>query len=219
LKTVHIDFVSDIACPWCAIGLASLEKALSVVGDEVNVEIHFQPFELNAHMPLGGQDVIEYLTEKYGTTVSQVKANQENIRKRAAEMGFLFHPEGRKRVYNTFHAHRLLHWALAEHGLEAQYKLKKELLATYFTLAVSVDDPKNLLDAVQRAGLSIERARAILESDEFAQAVRDQKKKYTELGINSVPAIILDNKYMIQGAQAPELFASAMRDCAQESES
>jgi predicted DsbA family dithiol-disulfide isomerase len=64
LKTVHIDFVSDIACPWCAIGLASLEKALSVVGDEVNVEIHFQPFELNAHMPLGGQDVIEYLTEK-----------------------------------------------------------------------------------------------------------------------------------------------------------
>jgi predicted DsbA family dithiol-disulfide isomerase len=84
LKTVHIDFVSDIACPWCAIGLASLEKALSVVGDEVNVEIHFQPFELNAHMPLGGQDVIEYLTEKYGTTVSQVKANQENIRKRAA---------------------------------------------------------------------------------------------------------------------------------------
>ncbi|MEY3057316.1 MAG: hypothetical protein RI941_39 [Pseudomonadota bacterium] len=82
-----------------------------------------------------------------------------------------------------------------------------------------MDDPKNLLDAVERAGLPIERARAILESDEFAEAVRDQKKKYTELGINSVPAIILDNKYIIQGAQAPELFASAMRDCAQESES
>ena len=168
-------------------------------------------------MPLGGQDVIEYLTEKYGSTVSQVKANQENIRKRAAEMGFLFHPEGRKRVYNTFHAHRLMHWAQAEHGLDAQYKLKKELLATYFTLAVSVDDPNNLLAAVERAGLPSERARAILESDEYSQAVKDQKKKYTELGINSVPAIILDNKYMIQGAQAPEMFASALRDCVQES--
>jgi predicted DsbA family dithiol-disulfide isomerase len=217
LKTVRIDFVSDIACPWCAIGLASLEKALDDVGSEVNVEVYFQPFELNAHMPLGGQDVIEYLTEKYGSTVSQVKANQENIRKRAAEMGFLFHPEGRKRVYNTFHAHRLLRWAQAEHGLDAQYKLKKELFATYFTLAVSVDDPNNLLAAVERAGLPSERARAILESDEYAQAVKDQKKKYTELGINSVPAIILDNKYMIQGAQAPEMFASALRDCAQES--
>lgn len=219
MKTVRIDFVSDIACPWCAVGLASLEKALSQAGDDVTIEIHFQPFELNAHMPPGGQDVIEHLTEKYGTTVSQVKANQENIRKRAAEMGFMFHPEGRKRVYNTFHAHRLLHWAHAEEGLDAQHRLKKELLATYFTLAVSIDDPQNMLDAVERAGLPIERARAILASDEFTQEVRDQKKKYTDLGINSVPAIIFDNKYMIQGAQAPEMFASALRDCAQESDS
>ncbi len=218
MKTVRIDFVSDIACPWCAVGLASLEKALSNVGDDVNVEIYFQPFELNPHMPPGGQDVIEHLTEKYGTTVSQVKANQENIRKRAAEMGFQFHPEGRKWVYNTFNAHRLLHWAQHEHGLDEQRRLKKELLASYFTLAVNMDDLNHLINAVERAGLPIDRARLILESDEFATEVRNQQKKYTELGITSVPSIIFDNKYLIQGAQAPDMFASAVRDCAQESE-
>ena len=218
MKTVRIDFVSDIACPWCAVGLASLEKALDNTGNDVNVEIYFQPFELNPHMPPGGQDVIEHLTEKYGTTVSQVKANQENIRKRAAEMGFQFHPEGRKRVYNTFNAHRLLHWAQYELGLDAQRRLKKEFLATYFTLAVSMDDLNNVLDAVERAGLPVDRARAILESDEFVDEVRNQQKKYSELGITSVPSIIFDNKYLIQGAQAPDMFASALRDCAQESE-
>jgi predicted DsbA family dithiol-disulfide isomerase len=214
LKTVRIDFVSDIACPWCAVGLASLEQALKNLDGEVSVEIYFQPFELNPHMPPGGQDVFEHLTEKYGTTVSQVKANQNKIYQRAAELGFAFHPEGRKRVYNTFQAHRLLHWAQAEHPLEAQHRLKKELLNSYFTLAVDMDDHQNLLDAVARAGLSCERAKAILSGTEFTQEVNQQKQKYLQLGVNSVPSIIFDNKFIIQGAQAPEMFASAMRDCA-----
>ncbi len=114
MKAVHIDFVSDIACPWCAVGLASLEQALKEVGREVSTELQFQPFELNPQMPPGGQDVFEHLTEKYGSTITQVKANQEKIYQRAAELGFPFHPEGRKRVYNTFNAHRLLHWAMVD---------------------------------------------------------------------------------------------------------
>ena len=215
MKTVCIDFVSDIACPWCAIGLASLQKAIDQVGGEVKAEISFQPYELNPHMPVGGRDVFEYLTEKYGRTLAEVQASQENIYRRAADVGFAFHPEGRKRVYNTFNAHRLLHWAKEEHGAEAQLRLKKELFHTYFTLAINFDDQENILDAVARAGLPIKRAQEILNSDEFSQAVRDQEQKYMQLGINSVPAIIFNSQYLIQGGQAPEVFAKALLEYSQ----
>jgi len=215
LKTVCIDFVSDIACPWCAIGLASLQKAIDQVGGEVKAEISFQPYELNPHMPVGGRDVFEYLTEKYGRTLAEVQASQENIYRRAADVGFAFHTEGRKRVYNTFNAHRLLHWAKEEHGAEAQLRLKKELFHTYFTLAINFDDQENILDAVARAGLPIKRAQEILNSNEYAQAVRDQEQKYMQLGINSVPAIIFNSQYLIQGGQAPEVFAKALLEYSQ----
>ena len=215
MKTVCIDFVSDIACPWCAIGLASLQKAIDQVGGEVKAEISFQPYELNPHMPVGGRDVFEYLTEKYGRTLTEVKASQENIYRRAADVGFAFHPEGRKRVYNTFNAHRLLHWVKKEHGAEAQLRLKKELFHTYFTLAINFDDQENILDAVARAGLPIKRAQEILNSNEYAQAVRDQEQKYMQLGINSVPAIIFNSQYLIQGGQAPEVFAKALLEYSQ----
>jgi len=215
LKTVRIDFVSDIACPWCAIGLASLQKAIDQVGSEVKTEISFQPYELNPQMPVGGRDVFEYLTEKYSRTLAEVQASQENIYRRAADVGFAFHPEGRKRVYNTFNAHRLLHWAKEEHGAEAQLRLKKELFHTYFTLAINFDDQQNILDAVDRAELPTKRAQEILNSDEFSQAVRDQEQKYMQLGINSVPAIIFNNQYLVQGGQAPEVFAKALLEYSQ----
>ena len=215
MKTVRIDFVSDIACPWCAIGLASLQKAIDQVGSEIKTEISFQPYELNPQMPVGGRDVFEYLTEKYGRTLAEVQASQENIYRRAADVGFAFHPEGRKRVYNTFNGHRLLHWAKEEHGAEAQLRLKKEIFHTYFTLAINFDDQQNILDAVARAELPTKRAQEILNSDEFSQAVRDQEQKYMQLGINSVPAIIFNNQYLVQGGQAPEVFAKALLEYSQ----
>ena len=210
MNTVKIDFVSDIACPWCAVGLGALEQALSELGDQVKIEIHFQPFELNPQMPMGGQDVIEHLVEKYGVGPKQVRENQEQIRKRAAEVGFAFHPEGRKRVYNTFDCHRLLHWAGLEFGSAAQHRLKRELLVTYFTLAVNLDDPANVLDAVDRAGLDRLRAQEVLGSDEFKEAVREQQKFYMDAGIHSVPAVILNDRILIQGAQPVEQFKAAL---------
>ena len=135
--SIKIDFVSDIACPWCAVGLGNLNQAIAQLSDQVNFEVHFHPFELNPNMPLGGQDAIEHLTEKYSLSVEQVQANQANILVKALDAGFEFHPEGRKRIYNTFDAHRLLYWAGREFGLDKQAALKKELLNTYFCLAVN----------------------------------------------------------------------------------
>ena len=207
--TIKIDYVSDIACPWCAVGLGNLNQAIDQLSDQANFEVHFRPFELNPNMPKGGQDAIEHLTEKYGLTAEQVKTNQANIRAKALEAGFEFHPEGRKRVYNTFDAHRLLHWAGQELGLEKQAILKKELLNTYFCLAVNLDDQPNLLDAVTRSGLDQDRALEVLKNNEFAKEVRTEEATYTNAGINSVPAIILNDQYLMQGAQPSESFVNA----------
>lgn len=215
--TIKIDYVSDIACPWCAVGLGNLNQAIAQLSDQVNFEVHFHPFELNPNMPLGGQDAIEHLTEKYGLTVEQVKTNQANIRTKALEAGFEFHPEGRKRVYNTFDSHRLLHWAGEEFGPEKQAVLKKELLNTYFCLAVNLDDQKNLIDAVTRSGLDKDRAQEVLKNNEFSKEVREEESTYTNAGISSVPSIILNDQYLLQGAQPPESFVNAFEQLIQKS--
>lgn len=213
--TIKIDYVSDIACPWCAVGLGNLNQAMSELKEKIHFEVHFRPFELNPNMPKGGQDTIEHLTEKYGLSAEQVKANQANIRAKALEAGFAFHPEGRSRVYNTFDCHRLLYWAAQEYDLQKQAALKKELLNTYFCLAVSLDDQENLLDAVIRAGLDNNRVREILKSTEFAKEVREEEATYTSAGISSVPSIILNGQYLLQGAQPPESFVNAFEQLLQ----
>ncbi|MBU3612163.1 DsbA family oxidoreductase [Polynucleobacter sp. MG-27-Goln-C1] len=213
--TIKIDFVSDIACPWCAVGLGNLNKAIDLLKDKAIFEVHFRPFELNPNMPKGGQDVIEHLTEKYGLSAEQVKANQANIRAKALEAGFEFHPEGRKRVYNTFDAHRLLYWTMKEGDLQKQAALKNELLKTYFCLAISLDDQNNVLDAVTRAGLDRVRAQEVLANNEFAKEVRDEEATYTNAGISSVPSIIMNDQYLLQGAQPPDSFVNAFEQLIQ----
>ncbi|MEY2887130.1 MAG: hypothetical protein RI913_549, partial [Pseudomonadota bacterium] len=198
-----------IACPWCAVGFGNLSQAMSQLEMVVDFKVHFRAFQLNPHMPPGGQDAMEHLTQKYGLSLEQVKTNQAQIRARALEAGFEFHPEGRKRVYNTFNSHRLLYWAANECDLDKQAALKKELLNTYFCLAVSLDDEKNVLDAVTRAGLDKVRARKILASDEFTAEVKAEEQFYKNMGIQSVPSLILNEEYLLQGAQEPESLISA----------
>lgn len=215
--TIKIDYVSDIACPWCAVGFGNIQKAIAKLSNKANFEVHFRPFELNPNMPRGGQDAIEHLTEKYSLTVDQVKANQANIRTKALEAGFEFHPDGRKRVYNTFNCHRLLYWTAKEYGLQKQAGLKKELLNTYFFIAANLDEQENLIDAVIRAGLDKNRAQEILNGEEFSAEVRQEASTYKGAGISSVPSIILNDKYLLQGAQPPESFVNAFEKLIQES--
>lgn len=210
---LKIDFVSDVSCPWCAIGLASLERALDRLGGEVDAQLHFQPFELNPSMPAGGQDITEHLTQKYRTTPEQQAAAREGIRHRGAAVGFEFRKAGRDRIYNTFNAHRLLHWAgLQDAG--KQHALKKALFKAYFTDGRSPEDTQVLLDAVGSAGLDGARAREILAGDEFARDVREQEEFYTSHGIHAVPAVIVNDRHLIQGGQPPEVFEQALRQIA-----
>jgi len=210
---VKIDFVSDISCPWCAIGLYALEAALERLGSEFKAEIHFQPFELNPGMPQGGQDITEHLTQKYGSTPDQQAQIRETIRLRGAELGFIFRKEGRGRIYNTFDAHRLLHWAgLPEtRPVGVQLNLKKAMLRAYFTEGESPEAHDLLCSLVNEVGLDEVRAREILGSDEYAAAVREQERLYTNAGIHSVPAVIINEKFLISGGQPVDVFEQSLR--------
>lgn len=211
--TVRIDFVSDVSCPWCAIGLAALEQAIARVGKDITAELHFQPFELNPQMPPGGQDTTEHLVQKYGSSPQQLAQNREAIRVRGAALGFVFNQ--RSRVYNTFDAHRLLHWAALEGG-GREAALKHALLRAYFTDDADVSDHEVLLRIVADVGLDAARARQILTSDEYATDVRERESYYTERGIHAVPAVILNERHLISGGQPVELFEQALRQVAAE---
>ena len=211
--TLKIDFVSDVSCPWCAIGLQSLQTALTRLDGEVQADLHFQPFELNPNMVREGEDITEHLAKKYGSTPDQAAAVRENIRQRGEALGFTFNMDKRGRIYNTFDAHRLLHWA-QDSG--KQLALKQALLKAYFTDGKDPSDHSVLLQSVKDVGLDLSEAKAILESDEFAQEVRDQEHFYQSQGINSVPAVVINNRHLISGGQPPEVFEQALRQIAQE---
>lgn len=216
MTPMKIDFVSDIACPWCAVGLGALESALKRLEGEVQVELHFQPFELNPHMPAGGQDLVEHITQKYGSTPEQQAQMRENIRARGAEVGFAFAPGGRGRVYNTFNAHRLLHWA-HELGNGQQRALKKALLEAYQGRAECIESHEVLLACVAQAGLAVDIAQNILQSDTYAIEVREQEQFYLQAGIHSVPAVIINDRHLISGGQPTEVFEQALRRIAAQS--
>jgi predicted DsbA family dithiol-disulfide isomerase len=210
---MKIDFVSDVSCPWCAIGLSSLEIALARVGADVPVELHFQPFELNPGMAREGEDVTEHLAKKYGMPPEQVTANGERIRERGAAVGFAFDMRARGRIYNTFDAHRLLHWAGTQ-GEGRQLALKKALLKAYFTDGQDPSSHDTLVRYAESAGLDGAQARQVLAGGAYADEVRDAEAWYHQRGIHSVPAIIIDDRHLISGGQPPEVFEQALRQLA-----
>ena len=213
--TLKIDFVSDVSCPWCVIGLRALDQALARVSPDVTAELRFQPFELNPTMAAEGQDITEHITEKYGISAEQAEGNREAIRQRGAALGFTFSGSnatggGRSRIYNTFDAHRLLHWAETQGEIQ-QRTLKEGLFKTYFTDGESPASHDVLLKLVAEVGLDATRAAEILSSEEYAAEVRAREQFYQSQGIHSVPAVIINDKHLISGGQPVEVFEQALR--------
>ncbi|WP_284947293.1 DsbA family oxidoreductase [Acidisoma cladoniae] len=212
-RPMKIDFVSDVSCPWCIIGLRGLEEALARTGDVIDADIHFQPFELNPDMPPEGENIVDHIGAKYGSTPEQSAASRQMIRDRAAAVGFTMAMSDQSRIYNTFDAHRLLHWAELE-GRQAA--LKHALFDAYFTEGESPADHDVLVAAAENAGLDGDTARDILASGRFAEEVRAAEDLWRSRGINSVPAVVIDGRYLISGGQPPEAFEQALRQIAAE---
>lgn len=212
-RPMKIDFVSDVSCPWCIIGLRGLEEALARTGDLIDAHITFQPFELNPNMPPEGQNIVEHITQKYGSTPAQSASNREAIRARAAELGFTMAMSDQSRIYNTFDAHRLLHWAESE-GRQAA--LKHALFEAYFTNGQAPSDHDVLVAAAESAGLDAEAARAVLSSGRYADEVRKAEQLWQSRGVSAVPAVIIDDRYLISGGQPADTFEQALRQIAAE---
>lgn len=211
---MKIDFVSDVSCPWCVIGLLALEQAMAEVAAEgIRPTVHFQPFELNPQMGAEGQEIVEHLMQKYGIDAAQVAANTEAIRQRGAELGFTFSAGTTRRIYNTFDTHRLLHWAGLQ-SPQAQRALKYRLFEAYFTDGQNPGDTALLQRLATEVGLDATEAATVLASDRYATEVRQAESRVHRSGIHSVPAVIIDDQYLVSGGQPPEVFAQALRQVA-----
>ena len=210
---IRIDFISDVVCPWCVIGLKALEAALARTTDVVTPEMHFQPFELNPGMPPEGQNIAEHVMQKYGADAERSKGTRELIRSSADAFGFAIRTSPDSRIWNTFDAHRLLHWA----GLEGrQAELKMALFTAYFTDGKNPGDVEVLVDAAGAAGLDRDAARQVFESGAYAEDVRRDAARWRNEGISAVPTVIFDGKYAVTGGQPVETFEKVIRHIAAE---
>ncbi|MBU1347130.1 MAG: DsbA family oxidoreductase [Alphaproteobacteria bacterium] len=218
-QPLHIDFVSDVVCPWCVVGLGGLETALDRLKAEgITAEIAFQPFELNPGMAPEGENIVEHIAGKYGSTPEQSAANRAMITERAAEAwpGFQMNMSADSRIWNTFDAHRLLHWAGETAGPERQKALKEALFRTHFTDGNNLTDAGVLTRAAEAAGLDRAEAGEVLASGRYADTVRAEQALWRSRGINSVPAVIVEGKYLISGGQPAAVFEEALRKIAAE---
>lgn len=206
---LSIDFISDVVCPWCVIGLGGLDEALRQLDGQVEADIRFHPFELNPDMPPEGEDIAGHVARKYGATPDQSAGSRNMIRARAADVGFTINGGPDSRIWNTFDAHRLLHWAgLA--GAAEQRALKMALFRAHFTDGRNISDHGVLLEAVEAAGLDADDAAAVLGSDRYGEAVRIAEATWRQNGIGAVPTLIIDGRYIISGGQTGEVFAKAL---------
>ncbi len=210
MPPMRIDFISDIVCPWCAIGLYSLEAAAARIPG-LELDLHFHPFELNPGMKPEGQDIEEHLAEKYGASPAALAGTRQAIRERGAALGFEFRMEARGRIYNTRDAHRLLHWADEAFGGAVQRTLKVAMLKAYFTDGRDVSNHEVLLSLATAAGLPEAEARELLAGTRYTEEVAAAEAEVHAQGIHAVPAIIVNQRHLIQGGQSVEVFEKLLR--------
>lgn len=211
MKTLQIDIVSDVVCPWCAVGYANLSTALKQLGNQLDAQVQWHPFQLNPHMPKEGQAIDEHLAEKYGLNAEQLSQNQQRLVDSGKAAGVKFNFDQRSRIYNTLDCHILLDVA-ANQGKQTQ--LKQALFDAYFTQGKDISDHSVLLDTAQSVGLDAKQVEEALADEALKAKVQEEEHKYKSMGINSVPAFIINNQYLISGGQPVESFVQALTDIA-----
>lgn len=210
-RTVSIDFVSDVMCPWCALGAVALQQAIENLADEVAVELTFKPFELNPDMPPEGENAVEHMMRKYGRTLAEVAARNVMVIDRGNALGFTFDLAKRTHFYNSFDAHRLLYWSVAQ---GRQVALKHVLFKAHFSDGENISSHDTLVRLAGEVGLSTVRAQEVLDSGEFTAEVRELEDFYRRRGINAVPAMVLNGRHLVAGSQSVEEYEQAIRQIA-----
>ena len=210
-RPVSIDFVSDVMCPWCALGAVALQQAIANLAGEVAVELTFKPFELNPDMPPEGENAVEHMMRKYGRTFAEVAARNVMVIDRGNALGFTFDLAKRTHFYNSFDAHRLLYWSVAQ---GRQVALKHILFKAHFSDGENISSHDTLVRLAGEAGLSTARAQGVLDSGELTAEVRELEDFYRMRGINAVPAMVLNGRHLVAGSQSVEEYEQAIRQIA-----
>jgi predicted DsbA family dithiol-disulfide isomerase len=213
VTTLQIDIVSDIACPWCAIGYARLEKTMTALKNELDFAVEWHAFELNPDPSAEAEPILPALARKYGSSESEARDNQSQMMVVAKDLGLNFEKLQERYTRNTFDAHRLVKWA----GTQGkQTDMKMACFEAYFGRAENISDAEVLVNCAESVGLKNSEARAILSSDQYADAVREDEAKYQQAGVSAVPAYIINQTYLVSGAQEPETLIQAFREIAEE---
>ncbi len=211
-----IDIYSDVMCPWCIIGYAQLQKGLAMLEGEVEAEVRWLPFALNPDMPPEGEGQSEHVARKYGRSVEEAEGNRQRLIEIGDRAGYSFAYSGvgdppKAMIWNTFAAHKLLKWALIEGGAAVQTRLKQALFDAHFQQRRTMSDPDVLVDVAVSVGLDPAGARAALDDPALAQIVRSEEAQAWDMNISGVPAMLVQGKFLIPGAQEPEVYAQALR--------
>jgi predicted DsbA family dithiol-disulfide isomerase len=217
--TVAVDIWSDVMCPWCAVGYTQFAKSVKQLGDELDVEVRWMPFELNPDLPPEGKLQDKHLAEVYGRSPAEIAAMRAQMQATAARAGFPMDYVGEGEappamMWNTFEAHKLLRWALADSGPEAQTRLKIALLKAHIQQRRNIADREVLLEIAAAEGFDRAKAAEALADEALAIAVRAEEQRGRQAGINSVPSFVVDGKYLIQGAREPDDYAKVLRQVA-----
>ncbi|MEZ5713962.1 MAG: DsbA family oxidoreductase [Paracoccaceae bacterium] len=202
---LRIDIVSDVVCPWCAIGHAQLARAIARTG--IPVRILWHPFELNPQMPPEGQNLREHIIEKYGSTAEDSDKARARLTELGASLGFAFAFTDDSRMVNTFRAHQLIEWAETQ-GRQTDMKLA--LFKAHFTDARDVSDSATLAAIAGELGLDADDAAQALATGRHAAEVRTMQRFWTEKGIRGVPAMVFDRKHLVTGAQGIDTYAGLL---------
>ncbi|MBH0007463.1 DsbA family protein [Psychrobacter sp. SWN149] len=208
-KPLQIDIVSDVVCPWCAIGYSQLDEALKQTNTPF--EIHWHPFELNPNTPAKGRNYREHIMEKYGNTAEDVQENRDRMTAAGAEVGFNFQFTDDFHTYNTFNTHQLLHWADQQGRM---HDLKQALFIAHFVDNHNVGDSTVLADVAASIGLDRTEALAVIEDQRFAEDIRQSVQHSKQQGIQSVPSVIFNGRHLVSGAQGVENYKNILKQLA-----
>ncbi len=210
MKKVSVEVVSDVICPWCFLGKRRLDKAIAALPD-VEVEVTYRPFFLDASIPPEGIDRHEYLANKFGE--ERLATLHDPLTKAGKDDGVPYHFDKITRTPNTLNAHRLLNWARAD---DVQAEVKEALMLAYWRDGKDIGDLDVLINIARTCGMNGEKVATDLASDRDAKLIATEVLSAQRMGVTGVPTFILNQKYGVVGAQSAETLAEAIRQVASE---
>ena len=207
-ETVKIEIWSDVVCPFCFVGKRKLEQAIKKQNAENKVEIIWHSFQLDPDFPKDkAYPSAQYLSERKGYSIEQVKAMSNQLAENGKQYNIDFQYD-KALTFNTFNAHRLIQWAKSKGKADA---LKEAFMIAYFTDGINLAEEENLLATLKSVGLSTEKAKSILDSDQYNQEVRKDIYQVQQLNVRGVPYFLINEKTAISGAQPDEVFENALK--------